>query len=1112
MPENDQPRWPTGDEDTSSQADRATSRLPLPKRDAGATAQLSVPNVTPGDGPGSWFRPNVPPKEVPGLNAPSDAPMPPAEPPRSNLADRVSGTAVPRPEDAKPRAPWVPVEGPTRFAAGVPRPGDTAGRPNAEGAAEKTFQASQQQPRLSAESDVSPGQGGSQQSSPAWQAPRKPGNSLFEPAGSGSAASGEEQGWNPFQSGQPAEPAEQQFAAFRDETPGTGENNQGWAAFRPVVARDEQAQEPAKEGWTAFRNDSAPAADPAQPGRAGDGAPESARSVGQAQPGRAGDDPKENWTSFRGESGPVPGSAAARLNPGQPGRSGSEPEGGQAGSNAGQGGRSGEGWPGASAGQSGRSGSESQENRSGASAGQSGRSGNESREGWPGADAGQPARPGSGSQESRSGASAGQPGRAGSEAREGWPGADAGQPGQPGSGSQENRAGSGAGQSGRAGNESRGDWPGASAGQSGRSGGESQEEWAGSNAGQAGRSGEGWPAAAAGQSGRSGSESQEEQASSQAGQPGRSGDGTNRGESEPWSQQIEIPVRPALPEPPPGTVPSASSGQVRPMRIDPAGGQFPAEATVGIPRPAEGFPAAPGAEQGPSEATVGIPRPAEGFGDRPGPEQIPPSAAAEQSPPEPPAGAGPVPPAEDAPKKPRRKALVLALVVLLLLAAAGGASAVPAVSNRLGLPWAPNAPKGSAPDPVDASLALHGPDTSGQGPSANGVAAKLSGPAGSPALSQLTGSVIDPASGTVLWDHASNTPLTPASTTKILTVAAALLAMEPTKRISTKIVQGAQPGTVVIVGGGDPSLTALPVGTDSPLYPGAAHVDDLVNQAKKAGVDIKKVQLDASAYSGPNTAPGWEPGDAPSLYGAPIVPAMTDGGRGNPNVDETMRSANPGTALTQLVAEKLGASPAGPAKAPEGAKVLGEVQSAPLPDLAYALLQISDNVLADALGRQVAMATGGEASFAGAAAAVKKVLADHGFDVNGLQLFDTSGLSNQNKVPARLLAQVLAAAAGPDGKDPNTPKLRPLLAGLPVAGSPEGTLHGRYHSAETQGGKGWVRAKTGTLTGVNTLAGYVLDSDNRVLAFAFMSNGSEKNSGQAALDVLATALRGCGCG
>ncbi|MGW7534740.1 D-alanyl-D-alanine carboxypeptidase/D-alanyl-D-alanine endopeptidase [Amycolatopsis sp. NPDC054798] len=993
MPENDQPRWPTGDEDTSSATDRATSRLPLPKRDAGATAQLSVPNVTPGEGPGSWFKPNVPPEEVPGLNAPSDAPASPPEPPRSNLADRMSGASGPsRAEEPKPQAPWVPVEGPTRFAAGVPRPGGNAGRPDAEetvqsstvakdseGAAEKTFQVSQQQPRPSAEGtaeqtvraqpNVSPGQ---QESSPAWQAARKPGNSLFEPAGAGAAGPREEQGWNPFQSGQPAGKSEQQFGAFRDETPGTGENNQGWAAFRPIVARDEQGDEPPKEGWTAFRNDSGPA------GQSG----QEQGGRGNAHPGRGGDDPQGNRPGYRGES-----------DQGQPGRGG-----------------------------------EQQRNQPGFR--------------------GEPDQAQSGR---------------GGEQRENQPGY-------------------------------RGEFDQAQPGR----GGEQQGN-------QPGYRGESAPGSAA--------------ARLNPAQPGRPGNEqqSNRSESgaEPWSQQIEIPVRPGLPEPPPGTVPSASAGQVRPMRIDPNGGQFPAEATVGIPRPAEGFPSAPDAQQGPSEATIGIPIPAGGFTERPGPEQIPPRGGAEQSPPEPPAGDGPVPPQGDAPrpegKKPRRKVLILALVVLLLLAAAGGASAVPAVSNRLGLPWAPNAPKGSAPDPADASLALHGPDTSGQGPSANGVAAKLSGPAGAAALSQLSGSVIDPASGTVLWDHASNNPLTPASTTKILTVAAALLAMEPTKRISTKIVQGAQPGTVVIVGGGDPSLTALPVGTDSPLYPGAAHLDDLVNQAKKAGGDIKKVQLDASAFSGPNTAPGWEPGDAPSLFGAPIVAAMTDGGRGNPKVDETMRSGNPGTALTQLVADKLGASPAGAAKAPEGAKVLGEVQSAPLPDLAYALLQISDNVLADSLGRQVAMAAGGEASFAGASAAVKKVLADKGFDVNGLQLFDTSGLSNQNKVPARLLAQVLAAAAGPDGKDPNTPRLRPLLAGLPVAGSPEGTLHGRYHSGETQGGKGWVRAKTGTLTGVNTLAGYVLDSDNRVLAFAFMSNGSEKNSGQAALDTLATALRGCGC-
>ncbi|WP_020664240.1 D-alanyl-D-alanine carboxypeptidase/D-alanyl-D-alanine endopeptidase [Amycolatopsis benzoatilytica] len=1032
MPDNDQPTWPTGDEDTSSSGDRATTRLPLPKRDAGATAQLSVPNVTPGDGPGSWFRPSVPAERVPGLNAPAE----PRDP-------DVSGTPDSAPAQPKPSAPWVPVEGPTQFVTGVPRPGaadseatvqaasvegdaektvqagprgraGSAGGPSwaadtataagavgpdaaksepakpvwapdsakaaaaAEGTAEQTVRAQSTgaaQPQQSGPASSGSAQVGDragqppapQQSSPAWQPVRKPGNSLFDPAGA--AGSGEEPGRKPFQSVPPAEAtASQEFSAFHDETPGTGENNQGWAAFRPAVAHDQQSDEPPKEGWTAFRSE-----------------PDAAESASGTASG-AGQRP----------SGNQPGSSA-----------GQRPAGSEL--------------PGSS-----RTDSPSENRAAFASA-------------------------------------------AGSAAAEpAWPDAEEEGRGRPGEQNQ----------------------PGV------RSGGQ--------------------PGAA-----QPGVES--------AAQPGSAASGhSGASEAEPWSQRIEIPVRPGLPEPAPGTVPPAGSGAVRPMRIDPSGGQSPAEATIGIPRPA-GWPAS---AQSLSEATVGFPRPPEGFprADEPysdsaqrpqsaeqrlnpepsaSPAVIPPQATGDETPPEPPVGATPA--AGGGEKKPRRKVLVLSLVVLLVLAAAGGASAVPAVANKLGLPWAPNAPKGSDPEPAEATLALHGPDTSGPGASASGVSSALSGPAGAGALAQLSGSVIDPSTGTVLWDHSSNTPLTPASTTKILTVSAALLAMDPTKRLTTKIVQGAQPGTVVLVGGGDPTLTALPVGTDSPLYPGAAHIDDLVNQVKKAGGDIKKVQVDVSAYSGPVTAPGWEPGDAPSLYGAPIVPVMADGGRGNPKADETMRASNPATAVTQLVADKLGATSGGVGKAPDGAKVLGEVQSAPLPDLAYALLQISDNVLADALGRQVAIATGGDPSFAGASAAVKKVLADHGFDVNGLQLFDTSGLSNQNKVPARLLAQVLAAAAGPDGKDPNTPKLRPLLAGLPVAGSPIGTLSGRYQSGPTQAGKGWVRAKTGTLTGVNTLAGYVLDSDNRVLAFAFMSNGSDKNSGQAALDALATALRGCGC-
>ena len=84
-----------------------------------------------------------------------------------------------------------------------------------------------------------------------------------------------------------------------------------------------------------------------------------------------------------------------------------------------------------------------------------------------------------------------------------------------------------------------------------------------------------------------------------------------------------------------------------------------------------------------------------------------------------------------------------------------------------------------------------------------------------------------------------------------------------------------------------------------------------------------------------------------------------------------------------------------------------------------------------------------------------------------------------------------------------------MLVGLPVAGS-SGTLADRYDGLAA-GGRGWVRAKTGTLTGVNSLAGTVLDSEGRVLVFALLSNGPNPVSVRPRLDALAAQLRSCGC-
>lgn len=512
------------------------------------------------------------------------------------------------------------------------------------------------------------------------------------------------------------------------------------------------------------------------------------------------------------------------------------------------------------------------------------------------------------------------------------------------------------------------------------------------------------------------------------------------------SQPLGMPRQP----PPERPVPPASMASARPMRIEPNG---------------EMHVAAPGSPESPS-------------------------------------------PPEEAPRR-KRRGLLVGGIVLLLVLALGGASAVPYVSNRLGLPWAPNLPKGDEPSPVTVNLALKAPNPSASAPTNSGVTSQLSGPAGSPALGQLSGIVIDPATGSTLWDHSSTTPLTPASATKLLTMSAALLTLDHGMQLSTKVVAGPAPGTVILVPGGDPTLSSLAPGQKS-VYPGAAHLDDLVAQVKRStGGSVKRVDIDPSLFSGDTGAPGWEAGDVP-VYAAPIVSGMLDGGLVDPTNEGSRHVNDPSAALLQEFARRLGASAGGTTTAPKNAEVLGEVRSAPITEAISRLLQLSDNTLAEMIGRQTAIAAGAPATFAGVADTTKRVLTQNGFDLSGVQLNDGSGLSSQNKAPAKLLAQLLAVAAAPDGKDPRTPKLRALLDGLPVAGG-SGTLAGRYNDPASSPGKGWVRAKTGTLSNVNTLAGYVLDADGRVLSFALMSNGSEQNAGRAALDVVAAALRGCGC-
>ena len=446
--------------------------------------------------------------------------------------------------------------------------------------------------------------------------------------------------------------------------------------------------------------------------------------------------------------------------------------------------------------------------------------------------------------------------------------------------------------------------------------------------------------------------------------------------------------------------------------------------------------------------------------------------------------------------RPRVALGALLVTVLCAAALAGGYLGAHAwrLRDRAPAPTAPPTPPAVAGATAAPTLAT---SSAAPVPVAARVAAALAGPLADPRLGGVVRAyVADAATGAVLLDRDGAALGAPASTAKLVTAAAVLAAYPPTHRLVTRVVAGAAPGAVVLVGGGDSTLSAAPTGTPS-VYPGAARIADLA--AQLAGRGVTRVEIDASLFTGPAVSPHWADGDAPSSYAAPITALAVDGGRDRPA--DLVRSADPAGAAGRALARALGlpASAVRVGRAAPGAAQLASVSSPPLTELVAQMLAQSDNVLAECLARLVAVARHAPASFAGAAAAVRAQLRAAGVDV-GAGLTDGSGLAASDRVGAAALVAVLRAASAPD-----QPGLRALLAALPVAGW-DGTLADRFGGSPAAG---VVRAKTGTLTGVSALAGVAQDRDGRLLAFAVLADGV--GPAEAALDRVVAALATCGC-
>jgi D-alanyl-D-alanine carboxypeptidase/D-alanyl-D-alanine-endopeptidase (penicillin-binding protein 4) len=427
--------------------------------------------------------------------------------------------------------------------------------------------------------------------------------------------------------------------------------------------------------------------------------------------------------------------------------------------------------------------------------------------------------------------------------------------------------------------------------------------------------------------------------------------------------------------------------------------------------------------------------------------------------------------------------------------------------------------------PVLAPVEAHSTDVQATAPpTASGLAAMLGAALPPAATGDGVGiEVADAGTGQVLYSANAGTPVTPASTTKVVTAVAALAALGPDARFTTTVRQ--VDDTVVLVGGGDPTLAVNEYpSSDYPRPATLAQLAAATAQALKArGNHSVRLGYDTALFSGPDMAQGWTDSLISTGNVTPIVALEADQGRLTPGgaledsddaVNFRPRTVDPAgltvAAFAKLLARDgitVTGTPAETA-APASAPVLASVSSPPLAAMAGQMLQESNNVIAENLARHVAIALGLPATFTGAAGAGLAELRRLGI-ATPISLVDGSGLSPQDAIAPETLIRVLSLAA-------DTPKLRGALTGLPVAGF-SGTLSAGGSVFGGIGGpaRGVVRAKTGNLATVASLAGLVYDRSGDLLLFAFMAPRVPSADGlqQAAdaLDSAAAGLATCGC-
>ena len=320
----------------------------------------------------------------------------------------------------------------------------------------------------------------------------------------------------------------------------------------------------------------------------------------------------------------------------------------------------------------------------------------------------------------------------------------------------------------------------------------------------------------------------------------------------------------------------------------------------------------------------------------------------------------------------------------------------------------------------------------------------------------------------------SGVAVPPASTQKSFTGLSVLLALGPDARLRTEVAATALPdagrldGDLWLVGGGDPYLTG-------------AQLTALAARVRAAGITTVAgdMLLDDSRYDARRSAAGWRPSFVPGQSG-PLSALALDRNRWRADKAFLADPALPVATRFRDLLRAAGVTVTGAvrrAPRPVEATTVAVHESAPVAALVKQVLKASDNFAAELLLKELGRTVRADGSSAGGIVATRQVLGPLGVPVGAGT--DGSGLSSLDRQTPTGQVELLKAGR-------RSAVATSFRAALPVA-CVDGTLKNRLCRTVAAGR---VQAKTGTLSGVRTLAGYTTTARGRVVTFAFQLSGA----------------------